>query len=437
VSAPIDPPVSTRGLFAVAALTLVLSVGAAPVEQASDPGLRAVPPVPGAGADGSAGAAPILLQVDPRARDALSGRPGRAEVTLPDAISVVSAGQGLDATLVANLALVDGVVAAARVRSATVGLLGSRDAAGVQRDVVAAGYRIPVTVTALDPQGYASTLVDAPGEDGALLELLAPGRVLLSVSSAELRGIGAGGTVDLGGAAGLDVIGIVGDRTARGSEFLVHIEDADAVGLGRRESLLLRHAAGTADLLADLLADRVTQDGGEGLRLWHDRQQIRLVLSQVEMKLRFGEFAFRLVPNQREVDIETAFVAEHITVERMPVLGNVRCHRLIMDDLRAALDEVVAAGLEDWLARSGYGGCFHPRRIAVGRENLSRHAWGIAIDLNVDFSQPGLGPVPPEEFIAIMGRHGFRWGGDFATPDNHHFEWLGEAAQVRPVRGGP
>jgi hypothetical protein len=425
--------VSTRGLVAVAVLTLVLSVGAAPVEQASDPGLRAVPPVSGAGVDGPTGPAPVLLQVDPRARDALSGRPARVEVTVPDAISVVSARQGLDAALVASLALVDGIVATALVRSATVGLLGSRDGDGVQRDVVAAGYRIPVTVTALDPQGYGSTLVDAPDEDGALLELLEPGRALLSVSSAALRGIGAGGTVDLGGAAGLEVIGIVGDRTARGSEFLVHLEDADAVGLGRRESLLLRHAPGAADLLAD----RVAQDGGEGLRLWHDRQQIRLVLSQVEMKLRFGEFAFRLVPDQREVDIETAFVAEHITVERMPVLGNVRCHRLIMDDLRAALDEVVAAGLEDWLARSGYGGCFHPRRIAVGQENLSRHAWGIAIDLNVDFSQPGLGPVPPEAFISIMGRHGFRWGGDFATPDNHHFEWLGEAAQVRPVRGGP
>jgi len=135
------------------------------------------------------------------------------------------------------------------------------------------------------------------------------------------------------------------------------------------------------------------------------------------------------------VDVDAAFIAEHIVVERMPGLGNVRCHRMIMDDLRAALDEAIAAGFEDWLRRPGYGGCFHARRIAVGRDNLSRHSWGIAVDLNVDFSQPGLGPVPPDAFIAIMGRHGFRWGGDFATPDNHHFEWVGEIAQVRPVRG--
>ena len=81
-------------------------------------------------------------------------------------------------------------------------------------------------------------------------------------------------------------------------------------------------------------------------------------------------------------------------------------------------------------------GCFHPRRIAYGRENLSRHAWGIAIDLNVDFSQPGAGPVPPQEFIEIWGRHGFRWGGDFTTPDNHHFEWVGTAGRgPAPDRG--
>jgi len=176
----------------------------------------------------------------------------------------------------------------------------------------------------------------------------------------------------------------------------------------------------------------VTSD--EDLRLWHDRQQVRLVLSQVDVKVRFGEFAFRLVPGQREVGMEREFVAEHITIERMPVLGNVRCHRLIMDDLRAALEEIVDAGLEEWLSPRRYGGCYHPRRIGTGRENLSRHAWGIAIDLNVDFMEPGAGPVPPDEFIAIMGRHGFRWGGDFTSPDNHHYEWVGEAARTRPER---
>lgn len=33
--------------------------------------------------------------------------------------------------------------------------------------------------------------------------------------------------------------------------------------------------------------------------------------------------------------------------------------------------------------------------------------------------------------IEIFGRHGFRWGGDFTTPDNHHWEWVGVRATER------
>jgi hypothetical protein len=362
-------------------------------------------------------------------RAALRAAPQSGPVDPVERITVISAGEGLEGALVTTVADLDGVIATTRVRSATVGLFGSMDAEGVARDVLAPGFRIPVTVTALDPDDYLATHLGLSLEDAARLVLLAPGRVLLSASSAALRGIGAGGTVDLGGVAGLEVVGIVDDRAARGSEFLVHREDADAIGLGSREALLVRHTETRAEALASMF-----EGGEDDVRVWQDGEHVRLVLSQVELKARFGEFAFRLVPNQREVDIDRAFIAEHIVIQRMPVLGNVRCHRLVMDDLRAALEEIVDAGLEDWLVPRRFGGCFHPRRIAFGRENLSRHSWGIAIDLNVDFSLPGSGPVPPDAFIAIMGRHGFRWGGDFTSPDNHHFEWVGEAAQHRPVR---
>ena len=218
---------------------------------------------------------------------------------------------------------------------------------------------------------------------------------------------------------------------ARGSEFLVHVDDADRIGLGARESLLIRSLASIEPALEGIVA-RALEDGAGEHRVRPAGPRAPIVLQATEVKLRFGEFAFRLIPGQREVDIEREFVDRWITTERMPVLGNVRCHRLIMDDLRAAIEESVAAGYGDWLSPRAYGGCFHPRRIATGRENLSRHAWGIAIDLNVDFAQPGGGAVPPDEFILIWGRNGFRWGGDFATPDNHHFEWVGSLASVRP-----
>lgn len=419
---PLGPPhgvlARTTGGVAVSALAvMVLATGlvgadADPVAQqgAMSPVISAVELEPGAWAE-------------------LRGAPTVGVAAPRESITVLSAREGLEAEVVATISGLEGIVATARVRSATVGLFGSTDADGVGRDVLRPGYRIPVTVTALDPAGYLATLVAVPEDAADRLARLAPGKVLLSASSASLRGVGIGGSVDLGGMPDLEVVGVVDDRTARGSEFLVHLDDAESIGLGRHESLIVRHhAEGAAPIAA-------TVEGlDDDVRVWHDGEQVRLVLSHVELKSRFGEFAFRLVPGQREVDIDRAFVAEHITIERMPVLGNVRCHRLVMDDLRAALEEVVEAGLEEWLAPRSFGGCFHARRIAFGRENLSRHSWGVAIDLNVDFSSPGAGPVPPDEFIAIMGRHGFRWGGDFTTPDNHHYEWVGEAARIRPDR---
>ena len=372
----------------------------------------------------------------------LRGRPGPSpEVDAPGApsevLSVVSSEDPLTDALVATFVGLDGVLATTQVRSATLGLFGSVASDGVPRDVPPAGMRIPVNVIAIAPDTYLDVLVvDIDQHDAALVTGLVPGSVLLAASAARLRGLDAGATMDVGRASALVVAGVVDDGVARGSELLVHRDDVDRIGLGPRESLLVRTAVSASGPTVESLFDAVLEESPDSdVRVWHGNDRVPLVLSMIAVKERFGEFAFRLVLNQREVDIERRFVDEWITIERMPVLGNVRCHRLIMDDLRAAIEDTVAAGLSQWLERDRFGGCFHPRRIAYGRENLSRHAWGMAIDLNVDFSQPGAGPVPPQEFIEIWGRHGFRWGGDFTTPDNHHFEWVGTAAAVRPDRG--
>ncbi|MGI8575156.1 MAG: M15 family metallopeptidase [Egibacteraceae bacterium] len=111
----------------------------------------------------------------------------------------------------------------------------------------------------------------------------------------------------------------------------------------------------------------------------------------------------------------------------MPLLGTVRCHRDILPDMRAALRQVAEAGLSDEIDPGRYAGCFYPRRISTAAAQLSRHSWGIALDINVDLSLEAGGERPHPEIIAAFARHGFRWGGDFIVPDNHHFEWIGES----------
>lgn len=328
------------------------------------------------------------------------------------------------------------VTAAAFVRSETVGLVGSRDADGRPVDQLEGGWRIPVDVAAVEPSALAATLPDGPAREA--VAALEPGQVLLPESAAALRRVGVGGQLDLAGRSGLQVVGVVPDGAVRNAEIVLHAADADAAGLDPDGSIVVRHdapdGASTEDLREALRAlapgdrpARVVDVRGGG-----SRHRAPLVLSLLEVKSRFGEFAYQPRAGVREITIDPAWVDRHIVSAEVPILGTVRCHEAIVEDLRGALGEIVGSGLAHEIDPSAYGGCYYPRLIAVGRDRLSRHSWGIAVDVNVDLSQPGLGPPPSPEVVRILGRHGFRWGGDFLSPDNHHFEWIGEEASRRP-----
>jgi hypothetical protein len=432
-------------LRAIAVLTLASMVVLAVLIVLSVLGMLGTPRDPGPDGSGAPGGGTELNVPDPATPATgtptdtpATDSPDPAASAAVETLTIVWTDGNVQLDAVAPLTSAPWVSAVTLTRSAQTGLTGSVDADGVPRDVLPDGFRIPVTLTAVEPVGWARLVGPSLTQDELLLlGRLEPGRVLLSESSARLRGIGEGARVDLAGARDLEVVGVVSDRATSGSEFLVHVDDEALTWLGGRESLLVRHLP---DRIEELEAI-VETSGQDDLRVHrqHDTERdgprVQLILGHVALKERFGEFAFRLVLNQREIVIDRAFVDEWIVSEQLPVIGTVRCHRLIMDDLRAAVDEMIAAGHEDWLSPRRYAGCYHPRRIGFGRENLSRHAWGVAIDLNVDLDLPGGGPVPPDDLIEIMGRHGFRWGGDFTTPDNHHFEWLGAAAAVRPERG--
>jgi hypothetical protein len=375
----------------------------------------------------------------------------------PDGFVAVSWRGAHDLAFLAAVAADPRITGVSRLRADTLGLTTAVAADGTEVERHTGGWRVPVSVTALDPPHHARVIAADEAGAAALAELV-PGTVLLSESGAGLRGVGTGGTVtiagrlDLSRALTLRVAGVVPDVLVNGSELAVHLADAEALGLDTRETLLVRHrddgvrpdgtmAGGrvAADLEALWLAggrsDEEVDDAELRVRALGADAGPRLVLGATEVKERFGEFAYRPTPNVREVDVERAWLDANLRTVRLPVIGAVNCHHLILDDLAAAVDELIAAGYSDWLSPRRYAGCWYPRRIMVGRAALSRHTWGIAIDLNVDMAAPGLGDEPPDELIAIMGRNGFRWGGDFSTPDNHHWEWLGAAAAERPDRG--
>jgi hypothetical protein len=342
------------------------------------------------------------------------------------------------AATVAEVTALDGVLAATFTRSDTVGLVGVRDADGGAVTALEEGWQIPVEVAAIDPADHVTTMDGADADGIALIASLEAGQALLSDASAQLRGIGVGGEVDLAGLSGLVVVGVVPDGVVGRAEIVIHRDDADAAGLEPDGSILVRHDRSPGRATDDLLAaidDLFPADAR--VRVFDadadtEPRRAPLILSLPQVKARFGEFAYLPVGGQREVTPDPAFVDRNIVDADVPVLGTVRCHRLIIDDLRGAMQEIVDSGFADDIDPSAYAGCFYPRRISTDGASLSRHSWGIALDINVDLSLPGLGPPPRIEVIEIFGRHGFRWGGDFLAPDNHHFEWVGDAAGTRP-----
>ena len=151
------------------------------------------------------------------------------------------------------------------------------------------------------------------------------------------------------------------------------------------------------------------------------------VLPTALVKEMFGDFQIK----ERDgtwITTEPSWREENIQVKRMPILGNTRCHRLMWEPLEGALNQVLEEGLANTLSLQDFrrsGGCYAPRRInrfdAGG--SISRHAWGIAIDINTKSSYH-------PRVVEIFNSWGFAWGGTWTSPDEMHFELRDLSASI-------
>jgi hypothetical protein len=123
------------------------------------------------------------------------------------------------------------------------------------------------------------------------------------------------------------------------------------------------------------------------------------------------------------IRINPGWVRRNVVSAGVPVFGEVLCHRSMIPQLRAALQEVAERGLDQHIRPGDYGGCWVPRHILFNpSRNLSMHAWGLAIDFNVSTNQYGEPPQMNREIVEVFEKWGFSWGGYWSTPDGMHFE---------------
>jgi hypothetical protein len=360
---------------------------------------------------------------DPGARPrkvAASPNPRPSPAPLGDVVPVapvlqVTVDAGVTPEAVQAVRSIAGVAAAARVALSEVEIAGSKTDA----DISIAGVD-PLDFRPLAPATTAGTEFVWQG----LLEH----RLYLAHEEQARLGVGLGDSLTLAGPGGrtrVELAGLAASGVPNLAGAMVSMDAAASIGIGPPRLLLVGMRPGDpVDRVRGEIAKRVA-----GARVENTQQLAagRFLTGGAAAKA-FGTIRYQPGPNGSVVP-EGAWVRKNITTREVPILGRVTCHRLMFRQLEGALNEIQAAGLADQIDVGDYhyqGGCYVPRFIDRNPHRaLSRHAWGLAVDINVATNPEGVPSKQDPRIVAIFERWGFRWGGRWNPPDAMHFELAG------------
>lgn len=334
---------------------------------------------------------------------------------------VIWSPRGIPASTQRHLEKVKGVRAATAVLLTTDWLMRSWMPGGRKVDRLPSGYGYPMEVIAVHPGPFSHFV---PGRYRDALRSLRHGEVVISRREERLRGEGVG--LKLGFRSGRkDVSGVVSDKATGGYEAVLALPEP------REWSHSVRFfvVRGTDAIEKSDLRAAVTEVTGDiPLEIRSEKSAGLLryapaIKPQVGFKSHFGEFPAQ-PSDTGPFHIDPAWVSSHIRTESVPILGNVTCHRKLFRQLRGALQELSNKGLAYLIRPDEYAGCYNSRFTAVPPgTRVSRHSWGIALDVNTANNGFGQEPHQDRRLVKIMRTWGFVWGGPWLIPDGMHFEW--------------
>ena len=306
----------------------------------------------------------------------------------------------------------------------------SWSAAGELVDHPGPPYRIPLDAASVDLDSFAPFL---PPADRSTLVALENGEGILGSSAASVRGLGPGAVLDFGRGQRVRIAAVLPDELVGAAELLVSEETGRRIGVSRDRYLLVQPAEGHRPTsrslkraMQPLLPEGLGAFGRVQVRAPGETPYFRAgdaVLPPVLLKALFGEFAARTLKGQPGyIEVDPEWRKTHLVTTRIPLLGQLTCHRGIVPQLRGAMTELGAADLGH-LIRS-FNGCFVPRFISRDpTAMLSHHTWGVAVDMNLVGNYYGDRPHQDPRLVATLERWGFLWGGLFVVPDGNHFEY--------------
>jgi D-alanyl-D-alanine carboxypeptidase len=420
-------------LVAIASLAGLLAV-AWPRQDALEPALtgsarRATSspdaPKPDAGSGGGSVGEPVR---SPTATESVADEP---YVAPPAWLAWISG--GFDPSFRATSASLPGFRATVIVAGDTLWLTGSASSDGRVLDEPRPPYRIPIDAFAVDPVEYEPFV--GTGVRELVVRTLRRGHAVLGASSAELRRIDVGGTLDFGGAT-ITVGAIVPDDAVGWSEVMVNRSVGRSLGITHDRYLL--GLTGNTSLTEPGFEARVAKLLPAGTSIRVDAPgstpYVRVasgVRPAVVMKQVFGEFSARVASDGVTLELDPRWVDEHIVTRTVPLLGEVTCHRKLFPPLLAALEHLESRGLGSLV--EVYSGCWVARTVArSSTAPPSYHSYGAAIDINAPSNPYGEPPTMDPRLVEAFESQGFNWGGDFLIPDGHHFEYWGPPGDGAP-----
>ena len=254
-----------------------------------------------------------------------------------------------------------------------------------------------------------------------ITELIQKNKIIVSEFTAEQYSINVGDTLVLVGmnevTFEIEVGEIVPDAELGWFEAVVNKEVGYQLGINRNIQAIIWDNKVSENHFVELYKNieykqlRVTFKDAKPNKNW--------VLPTALVKKYFGDFQIK-EKDGTWIIVEPAWRNANIERKNMPIIGRATCNKIMWEPLLGALNQVIEEGLQNTLSKDEFqksGGCYAPRRI--NRFNaggaISRHAWGIAIDINV---KSGYHP----RVVQIFNQWGFAWGGTWTSPDEMHFE---------------
>ena len=359
---------------------------------------------------------------------------------LGDAVSVYQTGELTALTRDEALAAARDAGAAAVIgRGFSAGMTAVRRGPTVIQQSSGPGWAFPMSITALPLEalgGIMGRTIAAP---------ISQGSIILSQTSAGLRGAMAGDRVALmtsdGGSIEFTIGMIAADGDIGGTEILMSTQQAAMLGATIDTRVLIYGRFDRPTLQAALANRGVSGNSKVRIRQSWDAFDPDLTMSMAQTKAALGEFQmdYANLSNLGWTDVDAAWRNEYLPAERENYPAGIRamCNKVVRADLYAALEEVVNSGLAggiDSANANSYGGCSVGQarlaRITQSLGSVSRHSWGQPIDVNTVTNCQGCVPQMDCRIVRIFRKHNFAWGGNFLTPDGMHFEWVGQARNL-------